>query len=196
LLTASQESHENTIDLSADHEPRHIEALVESIYTSSYSSTGASLKADELMALDINLAILADKYNIEGLHETATDGLKAMLPEQARSLALAAKIAYAAPAATQEIREAISAAVMRHKEWLANEEGNVLVQTREEIRSFALDVARRIAITRQTLGVVAMKACPTCNQLQQFHLEVVEHLLYRCDKCDATRLGAYWRPLY
>jgi hypothetical protein len=131
LLTASQESHENTIDLSADHEPRHIEALVESIYTSSYSSTGASLKADELMALDINLAILADKYNIEGLHETATDGLKAMLPEQARSLALAAKIAYAAPAATQEIREAISAAVMRHKEWLANEEGNVLVQTME-----------------------------------------------------------------
>ncbi|PPJ54557.1 hypothetical protein CBER1_06645 [Cercospora berteroae] len=144
-----KESREKTINLSPGHQPEVIEALVEYMYTFDYSLD--NLDETETIGLHIDLAILADKYNIEGLHQMATYASKQLVPDAAAaSLAFAVSRAYAAPAATKEICQAICATVAERTELLENEEGKVLVQFMEENGSFAVDVARKIAASRQS----------------------------------------------
>ncbi|KAM3419962.1 hypothetical protein BST61_g3278 [Cercospora zeina] len=61
-----RESQEKMLDLSADHQPEIIEALIDYMYSFEYSVPCAH--PVEMMEFNVHLAILADKYNIRGLH--------------------------------------------------------------------------------------------------------------------------------
>lgn len=196
-LTARQESREATVDLSADHQPEEIEALIEYMYTFNYSP--GPLGQSELVELHINMAVLADKYNIKGLQQLATDAFRLVLPDTAVSLAFAASRAYAAPIATKEICEAICAAVAKRTELLDNEEGKSLVQVMEENGSFAVDVARKIAAARQSptakprnVSTLTTKLCRNCHHAQQVQGEPWQ---VTCDNCNTSRIWSQWPRL-
>ncbi|GIZ43644.1 hypothetical protein CKM354_000686100 [Cercospora kikuchii] len=149
-----KEAHERLIDLSADHDPVVIEALVEYMYTFNYSV----YSLDELEAIELhaNLYLLGDKYNIEGLCEVATDAFISLLKGPPEVLAKAAKVAYAYPDVTTILCEELVDAVVERKELLSNGKGTVLLSAMRENDSFARDVEKIIAFepVRKRLALV------------------------------------------
>ncbi|WPB01380.1 uncharacterized protein RHO25_006006 [Cercospora beticola] len=185
-----KESHERKIDLTADHEPIHIAVLVEYMYTFGLC---VPVGKDETLDFLVHMAILADKYNMKHLHEEATSTFKMFQPIcRPAIIANAAELAYDAPAATSEIREAICSQVAEHKEWLRNEDGKPLVQTMEEVGSFAVDVAKRIAMPAPPTWTKSSRKCPLCRTWQQFPSPLAAHRVYTCDTCPAASKGSNW----
>ncbi|KAI5365919.1 Putative BTB/POZ domain-containing protein [Septoria linicola] len=164
-----KEARTKEIDLSEDHLPEHVNALVEYMYTFTYVYVDTP-NFNDTIAFHINMAILADKYSIGGLHRLATSNFKQLSLDNATSLAIAAYSAYEAPVATQEIRAIIAKAVVQRKGLLSHDDGKPLADAMEQNGSFALEVARALAGLTQPVeqgrrvepGVT--KLCPDCGR--------------------------------
>lgn len=152
----------------------------------------ASADFQDIVAFHIDMVILADKYDIAGLHKFATDMFSALPLYEASSLETAAKAAYAAAGATVEIRKKIVRSVVLRKGLLSAEEGNPLGQAIKEIGSFALDVACGLAepMNQKEDAVVRWK-CPASN-CQYTIMEVRDGSSYPCPMCDMFYPSGDW----
>lgn len=196
MLMKLQESIIRQIDLTEDHTPDQVNALVDYMYTFQYAFT-ATTDFQDTVGFHVNMAILADKYDIRGLHKFATRTFTELSLDNAESLAAAAKTAYTAPGATVEIRKSLVQSVILRQGLLSGAEDNALVQAMRFDGNFALDVARELAQPprRDPLprrDALSRHHCPDCYATSEIVVVLASHL-YRCGKCGLSNMGQFWR---
>ncbi|EME43778.1 hypothetical protein DOTSEDRAFT_130545 [Dothistroma septosporum NZE10] len=196
------EAHQKQHDLS-EHEVEHVNQLVAYLYHFQYDAF-PSHDPSENACFHVNMCLIGDKYDISNLQRLASREFASCItgiPDYARGLVDAIKLAYSVDGPTAEIRKAIIKQVIDGDLVAVEGEGkNILEDLMESYPRFAIEVVRAQNVRRQEEqekenGLDDFR-CPCCFHFWRAEIpddnEEGGNDPYRCQGCGFERTCAEW----
>ncbi|KAF7185948.1 hypothetical protein HII31_12821 [Pseudocercospora fuligena] len=179
------ESSKRAISMAQDHETDEIRALVEYMYKFDYSEPS---DMEEAVQFHVQMAVLADKWDVRGLKELATKKFTSMLNPHWSALVPAIKAAYTSqPIIAEMCKAVVKVAAESMDVMLPGSTNAVLDEAMLAHPKFAVDLVHQQARTKPANTRPQMASCPHCGTAPETRLSLFlsnGSVQYQCARCS------------